>query len=169
MATGRLDKLAEPPSLRRLHDRMADALPAVDLSELLLEVNAWTGFAESFVQQPGSWSRVPDLAQSVAAVLLADACNIGLAAVSDPSQRALTADRLAWVRQHYIHAGAIVEANARLVDAQSRLPLARQWGGGHVASADGLRFVVTGKSADAAAQQPLLRPGPGCDLLQLRQ
>ncbi len=99
--------------------------------------------------------------QSVAAVLLADACNIGLAAVSDPSQRALTADRLAWVRQHYIHAEAIVEANARLVDAQSRLPLARQWGGGHVASADGLRFVVTGKSADAAPNSRYFGLGRG--------
>jgi TnpA family transposase len=33
-------------------------------------------------------------------------------------------------------------ANACLVDAQARIPLAQAFGGGEVASADGLRFVV---------------------------
>ena len=36
----------------------------------------------------------------------------------------------------------LTAANARLVDGQARLPLAQAWGGGEVASADGMRFVV---------------------------
>ncbi len=144
-----------------MHDRVADALPLVDLSEFLLEVNAWTGFADAIGQGPGAHPRAPHLAQSVAAVLLADACNIGLAAVADPTERALGADRLAWVRQHYVGAEAVVEANGRLVDVHAELPLARHWGGGHVASADGLRFVVAGRSADAAPNSRYFGLGRG--------
>ena len=36
----------------------------------------------------------------------------------------------------------LADANAQLVAAQSKIPLAKVWGGGDVASADGLRFVV---------------------------
>ncbi|OLV15529.1 Mobile element protein [Deinococcus marmoris] len=46
------------------------------------------------------------------------------------------------MQQNYVRAETITAANARLVDAQFALPLAHTWGGGEVASADGLRFVV---------------------------
>lgn len=36
----------------------------------------------------------------------------------------------------------LTATNACLVDTQTVLPLAQAWGGGEVASADGLRFVV---------------------------
>lgn len=36
----------------------------------------------------------------------------------------------------------LTAANACLVDGQAQLPLAQAWGGGEVASADGMRFVV---------------------------
>src|SRR6266498_4965541 len=40
-------------------------------------------------------------------------------------------------------------ANACLVEAQSTIPLAQAWGGGEVASADGLRFVVPVRTINA--------------------
>lgn len=43
----------------------------------------------------------------------------------------------------------MTRANARLVDAQLRIPLARAFGGGEVASADGLRFVVPVRTLNA--------------------
>jgi TnpA family transposase len=46
------------------------------------------------------------------------------------------------VRQNYIRAETLTRANAALVAAQNRIPLAHAWGGGDVASADGLRFVM---------------------------
>jgi Tn3 transposase DDE domain len=59
-----------------------------------------------------------------------------------PEVPALTSARLAWVQQNYIRAETLIRANARLVKAQSDIPLTKEWGGGEVASADGLRFVV---------------------------
>ena len=46
------------------------------------------------------------------------------------------------MRQNYIRAETLTRANAALVAAQNRIPLAHHWGGGDVASADGVRFVV---------------------------
>jgi TnpA family transposase len=46
------------------------------------------------------------------------------------------------VQQNYIRDETLTRANARLVAAQAEIPLARLWGGGNVASADGQRFKV---------------------------
>jgi TnpA family transposase len=67
----------------------------------------------------------------------------------DPDNAALTCARLAWVQQNYIRAETLTRANARLVDARSRIPLAQAFGGGEVASADGLRFVVPVRTLNA--------------------
>ena len=48
-------------------------------------------------------------------------------------------DALAFLRRHDVERP---RANARLVAYHAELPLARMWGGGEVASVDGLRFVV---------------------------
>jgi TnpA family transposase len=53
----------------------------------------------------------------------------------------------------YIRAETIVRANARLVAHQTNIALAQIWGGGEVASADGLRFTVPVRTINA-------RPNP---------
>ncbi|GGJ29295.1 hypothetical protein GCM10010121_045720 [Streptomyces brasiliensis] len=60
--------------------------------------------------------------------------------------KALTRSRLSRVGQNYVCADTIVAANAALITAQSRVELARMWGGGLLASVDGLRFVVPVRS-----------------------
>jgi TnpA family transposase len=62
--------------------------------------------------------------------------------VVKPGVPALTRDRLSHVDQNYVRAETLRAANARLITAQAEIPLAAAWGGGLVASADGLRFVV---------------------------
>ena len=135
--------VAQPESdqLQRLRARLTARLPAVELAALPLEVQAFTGFAEAFILVADGQTKVADLLLSVRAVLLAQACNIGLPAVARADVAALPYPRLAWVQQHYVRAETLTAANARLVEGQSRLPLAQLWGG-EVASADGMRFVV---------------------------
>ena len=58
---------------------------------------------------------------------------------------------MTWVRHNFIRTETIVKANARLVAMQDTIPLAHAWGGGEVAVADGLRFVVPVRSAHAGA------------------
>jgi len=136
------DKMEEPPSLALLSQQVEDLLPNVDLTELLLEIHAHTGFADEFTHVSEANARVEDLSISICAVLLAEACNIGLEPLIKHQVPALTRHRLNWVKQNYLRAETLVKANAKLVDYQSTLPLAKKWGGGEVASADGMRFVT---------------------------
>ena len=53
-------------------------------------------------------------------------------------------------KDDYIRAETLIRANARLVKAQSDIPLTKKWGGGEVASADGLRFAVPVRTLRAA-------------------
>jgi hypothetical protein len=144
-----LDKLEEPASLVKLREQVMDRLPRVDLPEVLLEIHARTGFAHEFNHISEGAARAADLPTSLCAVLLAEACNIGLEPVAHADIAALTRRRLSWIQQNYIRAETLTRANACLVDAQSFIPLAQQWGGGEVASADGLRFVVPVRTLNA--------------------
>lgn len=144
-----LNGLDEPPSLKLLSKRISDLLPVVDLTELLLEINAHTGFADEFTHASEAGARMEGLTISICAVLLAEACNIGLEPFIRPNISALTRHRLNWTRQNYLRAETLVSANARLVDYQSTLPLAQKWGGGEVASADGMRFIAPVRTVHA--------------------
>lgn len=143
------DKLNEPPSLTGLSQQVEALLPSVDLTELLLEIHTHTGFADEFTHVSESNARAEDLTISVCAVLLAEACNIGLEPLIKHQVPALTRHRLNWVKQNYLRAETLVKANAKLVDSQSTLSLARKWGGGEVASADGMRFVTPIRTINA--------------------
>jgi TnpA family transposase len=144
-----LDKLEEPASLRTLRDHVLARLPHVDLPEVLLELHARTGFAHEFTHISEGAARVADLPISLCAVLLAEACNFGLEPVVRSDIPALTRSRLSWVQQNYIRADTLTRANACLVDTQATIALAQEWGGGEVASADGLRFVVPVRTINA--------------------
>ena len=99
-------------------------------------------FANEFTHVSESNARVDDLPVSLCAVLLAEACNIGLEPLVKHNVPALTRHRLSWVKQNYVRSETLTRANARLVDYQTTLSLANQWGGGEVASADGMRFIT---------------------------
>ena len=73
-----LDKLDEPASLIASRRAVDARLPAVDLPEIILEIAARTGFAAAFTHISERASRASDLDLSLCAVLLAEACNIGL-------------------------------------------------------------------------------------------
>lgn len=94
-------------------------------------------------------ARATDLPVSMCAALLAEACNIGLEPLTLQNIPALTRHRLNWVKQNYIRMETLTSANARLVDYQATIPLAQIWGGGEVASADGMRFVTPVKTLNA--------------------
>ncbi len=145
-----LERLEEPPSLVALRELSSRMLPHVDLPELLLEVHARTGFLGEFTHAAGGEARMDDLEISMAGVLVAEACNVGFRPVTKPGVAALTRARLSHVEQNYLRADTLRAANARLIAAQAELPLAQLWGGGLVASVDGLRFVVPVRTIYAA-------------------
>jgi TnpA family transposase len=136
-------------------------MPRVELPELLLEVEAWTGFAGAFTHASEGAARAEGMTLSVCAALVAEACNVGLRPLAQAGTPALTVRRLSWVLQNYVRAETLTDANARLVDYQAAIPLAQAWGGGEVASADGLRFVVPVRTLNAGPNPKYFNRGRG--------
>ncbi len=75
------------------------------------------GFLEACVHVFGAEVRMSDLAVSVAALLIAEACNVGLTPVTDPGRETLTRCGLSHVGQNYLRAETHAAANARLIEA----------------------------------------------------
>ena len=66
---------------------------------------------------------------------------------------ALTMGRLSHADQNYVRADTHAAANVELILAQGKVPIAQAWGGGLLASVDGMRFVVPVRTLNA-------RPSP---------
>lgn len=160
---------AEPPSLENLRALTNRMLPRVDLPELLLEVFAWTGADDAFTSITSGEARLTDLTTTIAALLVGEACNVGWQPVVKPSVPALTRDRLSHVDAHYLRPETLKAANAALIEAQADIELTHTWGGGHVASVDGLRFVVPVNTLHAGAQPEVFQPAPRSDLAEYAQ
>ncbi len=156
-----LDKLEEPPSLVSLRRAVLNLIPRVELPEILLEIASRTGFTQSFTHVSDHEARASDLTTSLCAVLLAEACNTGFEPFVRNDIPALRRERLLWVDQHYVRDETITLANATLVSAQAQIGLAQAWGGGEVASADGMRFVVPVQTIHAGANPKYFGLGRG--------
>jgi TnpA family transposase len=143
----KLEALDQPQRLTTLRATVAGLLPErVAFSEVLLEVCRWTGFADAFTHLSEGRARAEDLHVSVCAVLLAEACNISLTEVAQPSIPALSYNRLSWVSQNYVRAETIAAANECLLGLYRRIPLVQVLGDGHIATVDGMRFRVPVRS-----------------------
>lgn len=82
-----------------------------------------------------------DLNVTIAALLVAHGCNVGYTPVTAGAD-ALKYGRLSHVDQTYLRLATYRAANAALIEHQAPIGIAQSWGGGLVASVDGMRFVV---------------------------
>ena len=91
---------------------------------------------------------------------MSESCNVGLTPVADQSYPPLTRERLNWVAHNYLRSATHAGANTRLVDYHTPLPLAQAWGGGEMATADGMRFVIPVSTIHAAYNpvKEIIRP-----------
>lgn len=156
-----LEALEEPPSLIALRNEIKARMPRVDLPEILLEIAARTGCMDEFTHLTERSARAADLTTSLCAVLLAEACNTGPEPFVRQDAPALKRDRLLWVDQNYVRDDTLIACNAMLVAAQNRINLARAWGGGDVASADGMRFLVPVRTIHAGPNPKYFNRGRG--------
>lgn len=83
-----------------LRDRVNRLLPEVDLTDAILEINGYTGFAEEFTHISEGNASVDNIALSKCAVLAAEACNIGIEPFVDSANPARAHARLSWVQQN---------------------------------------------------------------------
>lgn len=101
-------------------------MPRIDFPELLLEANRMSDFTEECSHISDNSLRVSGIDVSLCAVIMADACNIGLEPLINDDSPQLTRNRLSWVQQNCIRAETIARSNARLVDIHTKQPLQGQ-------------------------------------------
>jgi len=138
-----------PDSAKRLQTLITERLPLIDLPDLLVEVDQWTGFSQHLRHLGGREPRRRDFLPVQYASLLAQGANFGLARMAQMAD--IPVDRLAWCTTWYLHDEALKGATNALVNFHHHLPLSQRWGGGTLSSSDGQRIPVAGKIRKATA------------------
>ncbi|WP_338142447.1 Tn3 family transposase, partial [Sphingomonas koreensis] len=141
-----------------LKARLYAMLPRVRITDLLVEVAAWSGFSDHFVHVR---SGAPASDQSaLMAAILADATNLGLGRMAE-SSRGLTLARLRWTAEWHVRDETYLSALAAIVDCHTAHPLASVWGPGDTSSSDGQFFRAGGRGEARADHNARYGSEPG--------
>ena len=144
---------------------MVQRLPRIELADLLIEVDRWTGFTKHFTHAGGAKPRNPDLTRHLYATILAQACNFGLTTMAEVSD--LSYRQLAWTTDWYLREETLKAAFSSLVDYQHCLPLAQAWGRGGPIVLRWPAIPSARKSRERDGPSQILRPGERADFLHL--
>lgn len=147
-----------PDIAKSLKPKVEGRLPAIRITDLLLEVDARTGFSNAFAHL--RTGRTADNKHALLTAILADGINLGLTRMADVSP-GLTMRQLAWAHDWHIREEGYTAAHAILVNAQRQLPLAGLWGDGTTSSSDGQYFPAGGHAEAIGDLNARYGPNPG--------
>ncbi len=140
-----------PEEAEQLMRRAYTLIPHVKITDLLLEVDQWTGFTQHFTHLKCN-APAEDRKLLLTAVL-ADGINLGPSKMAE-SCPGTTYAKLSWLQAWYIREETYRGALAELVNAQGRQPFAAWWGDGTTSSSDGQRFRAGGHDARPHGRRP---------------
>ncbi|HXZ46156.1 MAG TPA: Tn3 family transposase [Pseudolabrys sp.] len=149
---------AVPEAAQSLMQQAYALLPHVKITELLMEVDAWTGFTRHFTHLK-TGAAAGDTTLLLTAVL-ADGINLGLTKMAEACP-GVTYARLSWLQAWHIRDETYSAALAELVNAHRRHPFAAWWGDGTTSSSDGQRFKAGGTAEAAGNVNPKYGSDPG--------
>ncbi|MEQ1975447.1 Tn3 family transposase [Xenorhabdus sp. SGI240] len=115
-------------------------LPHPKITEILDEVDSWTGFTRHFTHLKNNHVKPKDK-KLLLTTILADGINLGLTKIAEScpgTTKASLEDVQAWYIRDETYAAALAE----LVNAQKKYPLSAFWGDGTTSSSDGQNFRV---------------------------
>ncbi|WP_028215621.1 Tn3 family transposase, partial [Paraburkholderia mimosarum] len=149
---------AVPEAAQALIDQTSVMLPRVKITELLMEVDAWTGFTRHFTHlKTGETAKDKNL---LLTTVLADAINLGLTKMAEACP-GTTYAKLSWLQAWHIRDETYSQALADLVNAQFAHPFAAHWGDGTTSSSDGQRFRAGSKAESTGHVNPKYGAEPG--------
>jgi hypothetical protein len=133
---------AVPDEAEALIQQANSLLPHLKITELLQEVDGWTGFSRHFKHlKSGDTAEDKNL---LLTTILADAINLGLSKMAE-SCPGSTYAKLTWLQAWHIRDETYSAALAELTNAQFRQPFAAYWGDGTTSSSDGQNFRAGGR------------------------
>jgi TnpA family transposase len=155
-----------PPEAEEHTQRAYDLLPSlagtgrrlVQVTDLLIEVDRWTGFLSHFTAlKQGTPAKDRE---ALLAAILAEATNLGEVKMAEATP-GMTYGRIAQVTDWYIRDETFARALAQIVNAQHQQSLASLWGKGTTSSSDAQRFPVGGRRESVAQANARYGTGPG--------
>ena len=147
-----------PDIAKSLKLKVESRLPAIRITDLLLEVDDRTEFSNAFTHLRSG--RTADNKLALLTAILADGINLGLTRMADVSP-GITMRQLAWAHDWHIREEGYTAAHAILVNAQRQLPLASLWGDGTTSSSDGQYFPAGGHAKAIGDLNARYGPNPG--------
>lgn len=133
---------AVPDEADALMQQAYSLLPHLKITELLLEVDSWTGFTRHFKHLKSG--AAADDQHLLLTTILADAINLGLSKMAE-SCPGTTYAKLTWLQAWHIRDETYSAGLGELVNAQFRQPFAAYWGDGTTSSSDGQNFKAGGR------------------------
>jgi TnpA family transposase len=130
-----------PDEAKDLQRKIESMLPRIKVTDLLMEVDQWTNFSESFVNLK-TGEPVEDRLL-LYTILLADGINLGLRKMSEACP-GMSYPKLSWMHSWYVRSDTYSTALAKLINMQHNLPFAAYWGDGTTSSSDGQFFPTAG-------------------------
>ncbi len=149
---------AVPDRAQALIDQTSQLLPRIKITELLMDVDDWTGFSRHFTHlKDGAEAKDRTLLLSA---ILGDAINLGLTKMAESSP-GLTYAKLSRLQAWHIRDETYSAALAELVNHQYRHAFAAHWGDGTTSSSDGQRFRAGGRGESTGHVNPKYGSEPG--------
>jgi TnpA family transposase len=147
-----LEDEGRPASAEALEDALVARLPRLNITDLLIAVDTWTGYSRRLEHAAsGATAQSEEELTYLYASLLAQGCNFSLAQMSRSSQ--LAYHRLVYTNTWFVRESTLKKANAELVNYHYNLDISQLWGLGTLSSSDGQRFPITGRSRKARTHQ----------------
>lgn len=138
----------EPPEdLKAFRRRLYHLLPQVQLTDVLLEVDAWTGFLNRLTHL-GHHLPIDGLHKTtLMAAILGLGMNLGIEKTGMAT--GFTYKQLSGIADLYIREETLLKAQAALDNFVLRQPLSQLWGSGVSSSSDGMRVLVAVRAPNA--------------------
>ncbi len=124
-----------------------DRMPQINITELLAEVDAWTGFANLFTHLRTDYT--VRTSPVLLAAILGDATNLGAKRMADASV-GISERQITWARLFHIRPETYKSALAAIINVHLLHPFARIWGNGSTSSSDGQFFRASGRGGKRA-------------------
>ena len=121
-------------------DKIYNYFPKISMTEILYEVNSWTGVLEYIKENNNSHEKQ----KALVATLMSNGHNIGFSKMSISSS--IDESILRRTSEYYFNNEALFKAQKNLVNYHHSLDIVKNWGNGDKSSSDGMRVPINSKT-----------------------